>query len=171
MTFWLENSVIGLGLCPFARQVWEGQKVRLAISDSDEHEGLLLDLYNECEHLVHNQAVETTLLVIPNSLIDFDDFNQFLDLCDTLLSQFNWNGEFQIASFHPKYQFSGTQADDRENWTNRSPYPLLHLLREESLSKALASHPCPETIPVSNIETLNSLSEREFRRIFGDNNN
>jgi len=121
--------------------------------------------------LVHNQAVETTLLVIPNSLIDFDDFNQFLDLCDTLLSQFNWNGEFQIASFHPKYQFSGTQADDRENWTNRSPYPLLHLLREESLSKALASHPCPETIPVSNIETLNSLSEREFRRIFGDNNN
>lgn len=163
--------MIGLDLCPFAGKVWEQQKVRLAISDSDEQEDLLVDLYNECQYLKQNETVETTLLVIPCCLKSFDEFNQFLDLCDSLLAQYDWSGELQIASFHPEYQFSGTHPDDRENWTNRSPYPVLHLLREKSLTKALANHPCPEKIPEINIEKLNSLDESDFERIFGAKNN
>lgn len=132
---------------------------------------MLVDLYNECQYLTQNVAVETTLLVIPDCLESFDEYNQFLDLCDVLLMRYDWNGVFQIASFHPQYQFSDTEPDDRENWTNRSPYPILHLLREESLTKALANHPSPEKIPETNIEKLKCLDEREFERIFGAKNN
>lgn len=128
---------------------------------------MLLDLYHECQYLIENKSAETTLLVIPDCLKSFGEFNQFLDLCDALLAQYGWNGQLQIANFHPEYQFSGTQPDDRENCTNRSPYPVLHLLREQSLSKALLNYPCPEKIPANNIKKLESLDKSEIRRIFG----
>lgn len=163
--------MIGLDLCPFAGSAWQEQKIRLTISNSSVQEDLLRDLYEEVRFLEQNQSTETTLLVIPGCLESFDEYNQFLDLCDSLLAQYDWNGEFQIASFHPEYQFSGTHPDDRENWTNRSPYPVLHLLREKSLTKALANHPCPEKIPEINIEKLNSLDECDFKRIFSAKNN
>ena len=159
--------MIGLGLCPFAGPAWQEQKIRLTISNSSSQEELLRDLYEEVRFLEQNESTETTLLIIPDCLKRFDEYNQFLDLCDALLAQYKWNDEFQIASFHPQYQFSGTEPDDRENWTNRSPYPLLHLLREESLTKALVNHPSPEKIPAINIEKLKCLDESEFKRIFG----
>lgn len=166
ISFWLENAVIGLGLCPFAKPVWQAQKIRFVVSSSHNEESLLLDLADECLYLEQHESVETTLLIIPDCLQNFDDFNQFLDMSDALLGQFDRGDQFQIASFHPQYQFSGTNPDDRENWTNRSPYPVLHLLREDSLTAAVENHPSTELIPTVNIEKLNSLDECEFQRIF-----
>ena len=163
---WLEAVVIGLGLCPFAKAVWQQQKIHFAISEAKSDEALLMDLYDECIRLENNNLIETTLLIIPNHLKSFAEFNEFQTLAESLLDRYDWTGVFQIASFHPLYQFANTRWDDRENSTNRSPYPILHLLREDSLSRAIASHPAPETIPTANIERLNSLEQAEFDRIF-----
>jgi len=163
---WLEAAVIGLGLCPFAKPVWQQQKIHFAVSVAKSDEALLMDLYDEFIRLDKNALIETTLLIIPDHLNDFAAFNEFQTLAESLLDQYNWTGILQIASFHPQYQFADTSPDDRENSTNRSPYPILHLLREHSLSQAIASHPAPETIPTANIERLNSLDNATFERIF-----
>ena len=135
------------------------------MAESDE--ALLSDLYDECVYLGENASMETTLLIAPIHLNEFTDFNEFQSLAESLLDQYGWIGRFQIASFHPQYQFADTRPDDRENSTNRSPYPILHLLREDSLGYAIASHPAPENIPVANIKRLNSLDQATFNRIFG----
>lgn len=167
VTAWLEAAVIGLGLCPFARSVYQGEKIRYTVSMAESDETLLTELYNECVYLVENASTETTLLITPFHFDEFYDFNEFLSLAESLLEQYGWTGIFQIASFHPKYQFANTCPDDRENSTNRSPYPILHLLREDSLNRAISSHPEPENIPIANIKRLNSLDEATFKQIFG----
>lgn len=167
VNYWLETAVIGLGLCPFASSVYQDKKIRYTVSMAESDEALLINLHDECAYLVENTAVETTLLVAPLHLNDFDDFNEFQTLAESLLAQYGWVGIFQIASFHPRYQFANTNPDDRENWTNRSPYPILHLLREDSLSRAIASHPAAENIPTANIKRLNALNEDSFNQIFG----
>jgi len=166
VTAWLESAVIGLGLCPFARSVYQENKIRYTVSVVESDEALLTELYDECAYLVENTSIETTLLITPYHFAEFDDFNEFLSLAETLLDQYGWTGVFQIASFHPKYQFANTSPDDRENSTNRSPYPILHLLREDSLSQAINSHPAPENIPIANIKRLNELDEATFNQIF-----
>lgn len=167
---WLEQIVIGLNLCPFARKPLGAGQVHFAVSDSRNVETLLTDLYDELVRLDNTPAeqIDTTLLIIPEQLDDFLDYNDMLDLADGLLEQQGWEGTYQIASFHPAYQFADTAPDDRENYTNRAPYPILHILREASLDRGLASYPDPEQIPERNIATLNGLSDDQWHSLFGN---
>ncbi len=148
---------MGLNLCPFAKRELRAGRVRFMVSDATEEAQLLQALHAELQRLVDDSAIETSLLIHPKVLTDFDDYNQFLDLADGLLVQMGLDGVFQIASFHPQYQFEGTEFEDVENYTNRSPYPLLHLLREESLSQAIDDYPDVDGIPKRNIGRLERL--------------
>ncbi len=161
--------MLGLGLCPFAGEHWRAGRVRLTVTAATSERVLLEDLQVELTILATTDSslIETTVLIVPNLLREFSDYNQFLDLADALIKEQGWAGHFQIASFHPGYQFEGTKYDDLENLTNRSPFPLLHLLREDSISRALAEHPNPDQIPLTNIVTLRALSEESRQEIFG----
>lgn len=166
---WVEQAVLGLGLCPFAGEHWDAGRVRLAVTAATSERQLLDDLGAEIAALgeADPQQVETTLLIVTHLLQDFVDYNQFLDRTDELIRDHGWGGQFQIASFHPDYRFAGITADDPGNLTNRSPYPLLHILRESTVSQALAEHPNPDQIPATNIATLRALSDERRREIFG----
>ena len=149
--------VIDWNLCPFAKRELLREKVRFVVSGAQCEEDLLLDLHQEWE-LLHRQAdIETTLLIHPEVLGDFEDYNQFLNSAEGLLSDLGWEGVFQLASFHPQYQFAGSRPDDPENYTNRSPVQLLHILRESSLEKAIDRYPEVDSIPAKNIELMNRL--------------
>jgi hypothetical protein len=165
---WVEQAVLGLGLCPFAGEHWHAGRVRMTVSNATSKEQLLRDLHNELKMLASADSteLETTLIVVPNMLQDFGDYNQFLDQADQLIQQNEWPGVFQIASFHPDYQFAGTRTDDPSNLTNRSPFPLLHVLRETTLSQALSEYPNPEQIPETNIATLQALSLERRQELF-----
>ena len=119
-------------------------------------------LHHELELLDSDPSIETTLLIHPKALENFDNYNQFLDDVDSFLVQMSFEGTYQVASFHPDYQFSGTEADAAENYTNRSPYPMLHLLREESLERAIAEHPDINQIPARNIALMNSIGKNRL---------
>ena len=162
---WVETLVVGLNLCPFAKREWVKNRVRCTVTEATTEEQLLVDLQAELELLNRDDAVETTLLIHPRVLKEFYDYNQFLDYADSLLVQMRLDGVYQIASFHPDYQFGGTEPDDVENYTNRSPYPLLHLIREESLERAISNYPDPDQIPERNIELLNSLGRDKMRAL------
>ena len=165
---WLENVVIGLNLCPFASKHYQAQQVRFAITHCRNEACLLTELESELALLVSKSAeeIETTLLIIPDMLQSFDDYNQCLDLVDAVLEQNGWEGTFQIATFHPDYQFGGTLPEDDENLTNRAPFPILHLLREESLERVLKNYPNPELIPEHNIDTVCNLSLEQKIALF-----
>ncbi|MGZ0167707.1 MAG: DUF1415 domain-containing protein [Planctomycetales bacterium] len=166
---WVEQAVLGLGLCPFAGEPWHAGRVRLVVTEATSEQQLLDDLRAEVATLDETdpELLETTLLIIPNLLRHFEDYNHFLDLVEELSETNGWTGSFQIASFHPEYQFAGTKPGDPENLTNRSPYPLLHVLRESTVSRVLDEHPNPVQIPSTNIATLRALSEERRREIFG----
>lgn len=156
---WLEEVVIGLNLCPFAASPWRQGRVRFRVSEATSQQQLAEDLVDE---LLALQACdpaecETTLLIHPQVLVDFLDYNDFLALADRLLEDLALDGTIQIASFHPDYQFADSQPDDPANCTNRSPYPMLHLLREASIEAATANMPNPEGIYERNIKTLQEL--------------
>jgi hypothetical protein len=155
---WLSDVVIRLNLCPFARQPFVAGSMRFRVSQADNEAQLLMDLAAEIAYLTATPTTETTLLIHPGMLNDFLDYNDFLALCDALLVDLSVDGVFQIASFHPHYQFAGTTDDAIENYTNRSPAPMLHLLREDRITEALASYPDPAVIPENNIARLRSLS-------------
>ncbi|MGF1786717.1 DUF1415 domain-containing protein [Photobacterium swingsii] len=165
---WLEDVVIGLNLCPFAAKPNRNKQIKIHVSEHSDEAALLEDIYQELHHLDETSAteLETTLVVAPNMLADFDDYNQFLDLVEGLVAQLNKQGIYQIASFHPDYQFYGTEADDAENLTNRSPYPIFHLIREESMEKVLKHYPDPEGIPERNIECAENLTAEQKRHLF-----
>ena len=154
---WVESFVVGLNLCPFAKKELLADRVRLAVSSVDSELELLAVLQFELELLERDDNIETTLLIHPCVLTEFEDYNQFLALCDGLLGQLGLEGVYQIASFHPGYRFEGTEMDAVENNTNRSPYPLLHLLREDSLESAIANFPDVDQIPLRNIELMRKL--------------
>lgn len=158
---WVDCFVIQLNLCPFAKAEIKHNKVRFEVSEANAEEQLLLHLQQELNHLNQHPDVETTLLIHPQVLTEFKDYNNFLNLCDILLEDMQLLGIYQIASFHPEYQFSDTEFNDAENFSNRSPYPMLHLLREQSLEKAISSYPNVDDIPLKNIETLNKLGSKE----------
>ena len=162
---WVETVVVGLNLCPFARRELVNGRVRFSVSEAETEEQLLADLQAELELLNNDEAVETTLLIHPGVLQDFFEYNQFLNYVDRLLMQMELEGVYQVASFHPDYQFSGTRPDDVENYTNRSPYPMLHLIREDSLERAIASYPDPDRIPERNIELLESLGRDKMQAL------
>ena len=156
---WLDQVVIGLNLCPFAKAVQVKNQVRYIVSEATDEEALLDQLREEMDRLVATDpsAVDTTLLIHPWVLNDFIDFNDFLGLAEEALEELGHEGVLQVASFHPQYQFEGTDPDDVTNATNRSPYPTLHLLREESVDRAVAAFPNPETIFEKNICTMEEL--------------
>ena len=157
--YWLENLVIENNLCPFANHPYQGRRVRFIVTDSARPEYLLDDLLHELRHLQATpvEELETTLLIHPGTLENFHDYNDFLDLADGLLVQEGFEGHVQIASFHPDYQFADTLADDPENYTNRSPWPMLHLLREASLEKVIAAHEDVDQIPERNIALMQKM--------------
>ncbi len=165
---WLERAVIGLNLCPFAKAAYVKQRVHIAVSHATTPELLLEDLARELEDLRDADPAEreTTLLVHPQVLADFLDYNDFLDTADAALEALELDGEIQVASFHPQYQFAGTEPDDAENNSNRSPWPTLHLLREDSIEQAVDSYPDVDEIPERNIAALRQLGNAGWRRLW-----
>ena len=154
---WITDFVVAHNLCPFAAKELRAGRVRIVETDASDEEALLLALHNELDLLFVDADLETSLLVHPYVLGDFSAYNDFLDLAEELIFSLGLEGTIQIASFHPDYCFAETDADAPENRTNRSPYPLLHLLREDSVAKAAVSHPNIESIPERNIALLRSL--------------
>jgi hypothetical protein len=156
---WLMQAVVGLNLCPFAKAVVVKDMVRYRVCASTEPADLLAMLRQELQHLAEAdpEQLDTTLLITPSTLPDFLDFNDFLAECDEVLMDLELDGVLQVADFHPSYRFGGTQAEDIENFTNRTPYPTLHLLREASIDKAVQAYPDAALIFERNIEVLNKL--------------
>ena len=162
---WVDSFVVELNLCPFAKCELANNRVRFSVTEAITEEQLLEALQTELELLKSDLSVETTLLIHPQVLQDFYDYNQFLSLADSLFVEMNLEGIYQIASFHPDYQFSGADPDDAENYTNRSPFPMLHLLRENSLEKVIANYPDVDQIPARNIELMNNLGRDELKNV------
>jgi hypothetical protein len=164
---WLERAVIGLNLCPFAKAVHVKEQIRWVESPARDAQALLDDLRRELQLLAaaDPEAVETTLLIHPHALNDFLDYNDFLDVADAAIEELGLAGVLQVASFHPDYQFAGTAPGDAENLSNRSPHPMLHLLREDSIDRAVANFPDTATIYERNIETLRRLGADGWRRL------
>jgi hypothetical protein len=164
---WLEKAVIGLNLCPFAKAVHIANQIRYVVSNARIPEALLADLGCELQTLAATDPaeVETTLLIHPSVLSDFLDYNDFLDIADAAVEELGLTGTIQVASFHPQYRFADTEPDAIENYSNRSPYPMLHLLREESVERAVAAYPDAGRIPESNIETLRKIGHDGWRRL------
>lgn len=167
---WLERAVIGLNLCPFAKAVHARGQVRYVLSAADTPEALLEQLGAELLSLRDTPAgqVDTTLLVHPDALQDFLDYNDFLEDADALVAELGLEGVLQVASFHPQYRFAGSGADDIENFTNRSPYPTLHLLREASIERAMDSMSDTDSIYRRNMETLRRLGPEGWQALWRD---
>jgi hypothetical protein len=167
---WLERSVIGLNLCPFAERVYRGGRLRIRVCESRSASGLLAELRSELTGLQQTNPLqcETTLLVHPWVLADFIEYNDFLDVCEAAVIELGLEGELQVASFHPRYQFAGTAPTDIENYTNRSPYPMLHLLREASIDRAVDAVPDTDEIYRRNIRTLREMGHAGWQRLWRD---
>ena len=168
MRQWIEKAVIGLNLCPFARAVYVKNQVRFVVSHAPHLDGLLEDLDRELNFLAgaDPEAVDTTLLIHPTLLPDFSGFNDFLQLAEAAVGENELEGVIQLASFHPHFQFEGTAPDDMGNFTNRAPFPALHLLREASIERAVAVFPEAETIYARNIETLEALGHAGWNALW-----
>ncbi|KAB7631012.1 MULTISPECIES: DUF1415 domain-containing protein [Stenotrophomonas] len=168
---WLEQIVIGLNLCPFAKAVYVKDQVRFVLSDATTPEALVEELAEELILLRDTPAeqIDTTLIVHPDVLTDFLDYNDFLDNADAAIEALDLQGILQVASFHPQYQFAGAAPDDVSNYTNRAPYPTLHLLREDSVERAVAAFPDPDVIVERNIDTLDKLGIEGWTRLLGRN--
>lgn len=162
---WVAEVVVGLNLCPFARRELEGERIRFVVSQADEPSDLLAALHAELMGLLDHPEIETTLLIHPRVLTRFDDYNEFLAICDQLLISLDLEGVLQIASFHPDYCFAGCSAASPENYSNRSPFPMLHLLRESSVSRAVDNHPDAESIPDANIHKLRQLGTEKLEAL------
>jgi uncharacterized protein len=165
---WLERAVIGLNLCPFAKAVHVKGQIRYIVSNAQNEEELLADLLDELQLLydADSESVETTIVIHPYVLEDFLDYNDFLEIADAAVSELDLNGEIQVASFHPDYQFAETRYEDIENFSNRAPYPCLHLLRESSVEKAVAAFPDAGKIYEKNIETLRALGVEGWKKLW-----
>jgi len=168
---WLERIVIGLNLCPFAKAVYAKQQVRFVLSDATTPEALVEQLAEELVLLRDTpaDAIDTTLIIHPGVLGDFLDYNDFLDNADAAIEALDLQGILQVASFHPDYQFDGVAPADASNYTNRAPYPTLHLLREDSVARAVDAYPDPDVIVERNIQTLDRIGvEGWYRRLRGE---
>ncbi|EGR1752489.1 DUF1415 domain-containing protein [Vibrio parahaemolyticus] len=165
---WLNDVVIGLNLCPFAAKPQRNKQIKIFVSEATQEEALLEDILLQLIELstTEPEKLETTLVVVPNMLQDFWDYNFCIDWVEGLIKQQDWEGIFQVATFHPDYCFVGAAPEDDENLTNRSPYPIFHLIREESMEKVLKHYPDPESIPDTNIARVSALSEEERKKLF-----
>lgn len=167
---WVEKAVVGLNLCPFARAVHVSGTIHYTVSAARDADALVGDLAREIEALMAVDAAEreTTLLIHPYVMQDFIDYNDFLDIADAAIEALGHEGELQVASFHPRYQFAGTDPEDIENYSNRAPYPTLHLLREESVERAVETMPDTDLIYENNIETLKRLGPAGWAALWQD---
>ena len=164
---WLEKAVIGLNLCPFAKAVYVKNQVRLVVSQARHADDLLEELDRELDLLVATPAeqIDTTLLIHPTLFDDFLDFNDFLEVAEGVLDEHGLEGVIQLASFHPQFQFDGSEPDDIGNYSNRAPFAMLHLLREESVERAVAAYPEADTIFEKNVETLERLGHEGWKAL------
>lgn len=162
---WMVRAVIGLNFCPFAKAVHAKDQIRYVVSDAPDLEGMLATLEAELRTLIDADPnrIDTTLLIFPRAFADFLEFNDALFFADRLLAQMRLQGELQIASFHPNYRFAGSEPEDIENYTNRAPYPILHLLREASVERATQAFPDAADIYERNQETLRRLGHEGWR--------
>ncbi|MFC3024620.1 DUF1415 domain-containing protein [Vibrio zhugei] len=165
---WLDDVVIGLNLCPFAAKPQRNQQIKIHVSLATSEEVLLSDIEQCLRELDAKSAedLETTLLVVPDMLHHFFDYNFFIDWIDALIRQENWEGTYQVATFHPDYCFADCDPEDPANLTNRAPYPIYHLIREDSMEKVLKHYPDPEAIPDNNIQRVTNLTTSEKHRLF-----
>lgn len=165
---WLNQVVIGLNLCPFAAKPQRNKQIKIHVSHAQSEEALLEDISICCHELERTPVaqLETTLVVVPAMFTDFYEYNRFIDWIDALFRQEQWEGIYQVATFHPDYCFANTEADDPANLTNRAPYPIFHLIREESIERVLQYYPDPESIPETNIKRVSALSEQEKLQLF-----
>ncbi|MBL8735037.1 MAG: DUF1415 domain-containing protein [Planctomycetes bacterium] len=164
---WVEDVVLGLDLCPFARPVFERGLIAYVVSDATTRGALLGDLERALQTLVASDpaTLETTLLIHPHVLADFLDYNDFLDDADALLEALDLDEHVQVASFHPRYQFADTEPDQIDNYTNRSPFPMLHLLRQASITRARETYPDVEGVPARNIARMQALDPAAQQRL------
>ena len=164
---WLESAVIGLNLCPFAKAVYVKNQVRLVVSKARHADDLLEELDRELDLLVATPAeeIDTTLLIHPTLFDDFLDFNDFLEIAEGVVEEHGLEGVVQLASFHPQFQFDGTQPDEISNYTNRAPFAVLHLLREESVARAVDAFPEAEAIFAQNVATLEKLGHAGWKAL------
>ena len=164
---WIQDIVIGLNLCPFAQKPFVREKIRYVLVKETEEELLLKTLLAEAQFLkaVDLEEVETSILIHPNALLDFDSYLNFIHISEVLFQEMGFNGIIQLASFHPDYQFGDAAEGAVENYTNRSPFPMLHLLREDIVEKALENYPEPEQIPNRNIQTMNELGVQKIMNL------
>lgn len=154
---WVKSVIIECNFCPFAKRELEKGSIRYSVIQHKALEDCLQSVIKECVHLDSNASTETTLLIFPNAFTGFDDYLQLVDIAEKLIAQQAYEGVYQLASFHPDYVFADSSPDDAANYTNRSPYPMLHLIRETSIEKALEHYPDSEHIPEKNIEVARSL--------------
>lgn len=162
---WVEQVVVAFNLCPFAKRELVKERVRFVVSKAAGEHALLDELAHELALLNVDTTIETTLLIHPQLLQNFMEYNDFLEAADELLVDMDLEGVYQVASFHPDYQFGGTEPGDAENYTNRSPYPMLHVLREDSLTVAIDSYPEVDLIPERNIACMNEQGAEKLRAL------
>lgn len=162
---WLKTFIITHNICPFAKRVYDENSIHYEVIKNAQIEEQLQVLITICKQLDADNKIETSLLIYPHGLEDFDDYLDFLAMANALLEKQGYEGVYQLASFHPSYCFEGVDEDDASNYTNRSPYPTLHLIREASLEKVLMNYPEPEKIPLRNIEYTRQLGSQEIQKI------
>lgn len=167
---WVRGFVIGLNLCPFAKSVEEGGRVRYAVYGGSDREELYQFYLTELERLVMAELteLETTLVIVPNYLAAFDDYLDFLDIAEECIERADLEGVVQVASFHPQYQFADVGPEDVSNYTNRAPYPVLHLLREDSVTEAVERHPDVDGIPDRNVALMREMGVEGVRRVLSE---
>lgn len=163
---WFEQVVLGLNLCPFAHKPARENSIRFTHNTNQSLLALGDDLLNEMDYLQQHPEIETSIIILSQCLQDFDAYNSFLEQIERLLKVNDYEGVFQVASFHPDYQFADTEPEDAGNLSNRAPYPLLHIIREDRLEQLIKQHPDTDKIPAINIKTLERLSEFEKKQLF-----
>lgn len=162
---WLRSFIIKYNICPFAKQEDDKDSIYYAVVEEKEINHCLESIFNQCQHLDQNPHIETILLIFPAYFGQFDDYLDFLSLAESLLNEQGYEGIYQLASFHPLYCFADEDPSDPANYTNRSPYPMIHLIREASLEQALQSYPNPELIPERNIKLTRKLGSKKIQTI------
>lgn len=160
---WVASVVIANHFCPFAKRELDGKRIRYTVSENKKNVACLNALIDECIVLDTNDSIETTLLIFKNAFESFKDYLQLVKKCEKHLEKNNYQGVYQVASFHPEYIFADSDEQDAANYTNRSPYPMLHIIREASIEKALHNHPDPDSIPVKNIARARLLGLETMR--------
>lgn len=165
---WVKNTIIDHTICPFAKREYDRGSIRYEVADSPDPESCLTTLIMECLHLNTHSECETTLLILAQGFEDFEDFLKLLDIATALIIAQGYEGIYQLASFHPDYCFADASIDDAANYTNRSPYPMLHIIRESSIETALKTYPNPEAIPERNCAYTRQIGSATFRQLLAD---